>query len=136
MSERAPQDQVMEIDNPALATDVEATLVIGEVLSAGFVNEVTYTPVANITGAATNHRAISVINKGLDGNGTVVVATLAFDSGVNALDYDEKTITLSVVAGARAVVAGDVLALASTAPGTGLADPGGKLRVTIGRQQV
>lgn len=136
MAERAPQDTVLEAEIDALGTDVEATVVIGEVQEAGFVNEVTYTPRANITGAATNHRAVTLINKGSDGNGTLVVATLAFDSGINALDFDEKVITLSVVANARVVSPGDVLAWFSSTPGTGIADPGGVVKVTIGRALV
>lgn len=131
MSERAPRQQVIEVDLDALATDAEATVVAGEVEITGEVSEVTWTPRANLTGAATNHRALSVINKGLDGNGATVIATLAFDSGVNALDFDELTIPLSEVEDALDVVPGQQLAVASTAPGSGIADPGGKLRITI-----
>ncbi len=133
MSEQAPGRQVMTADLPELGTDVEDTTVIGEVEYDGTVTSVSYTPEADITGAATNHRSISVINKGLDGNGTTVVATLAFDSGVNASDFDEKAITLSVVEGATDVLAGQILACASLTPGSGIADPGGTIRVEISR---
>jgi hypothetical protein len=40
-------------------------------------------PDAAITGANTNTRTISLVNKGQDGTGTTVVATLALTSGVN-----------------------------------------------------
>jgi hypothetical protein len=95
---------------------------------------VSYTPKADITGANTESRTLTLVNKGSDGNGTTVVATLAFTSGVNASDYDEKAFTLSVVAGATTVAAGDILAAVSTHVGsTGLADPGGLVQVEITR---
>lgn len=136
MSEQAPGVQVLEADLPELGTDVEDTTVIGEVEFDGEVTSVSWVPEADLTGAATNHRSISVINKGLDGNGTTVIATLAFDSGVNASDFDEKAIPLSVVEGAVDVLAGQQLACASLTPGTGIADPGGKIRVEIQRGAV
>lgn len=132
---RAPHDQVIEADMEPIATDVEVTKAIGEVDQAGYVNEVVYTPRANITGVATNNRKLALVNKGADGNGTTEVAAITFDTGINANDFDEVSLTLSVVAGARTVAAGEILAWASTAPGTGLADPGGHIEVRIGRQQ-
>ena len=55
------------------------------------------------------------------------------DNGVNATAFDEKAITLSATAENLEVVAGDVLALFSEAVGSGLADPGGTIQVTINR---
>lgn len=138
MSERAPRDQVLQTVVPAVTIAATTVTQIGEVLEAGYVNSVTYTPNANITGAASpDSRTCTLINKGTDGNGTTVVATLAFVGGVNALDFDELAATLSVVAGARAVAAGDILAWSSAAvtSGGGLVDPGGRVEVTIGRTQ-
>lgn len=98
---------------------------------AGTVTAVTYTPVSAITGAATNHRSVSLVNKGQSGSGTTVMATLAFDNGVNAAASDEKTITLSGTAANLVVAAGDVLQWQSAAVGTGIADPGGLASVAI-----
>jgi hypothetical protein len=61
------------------------------------------------------------------------MAALQFNSGVNATAFDEKALTLSVVANAVDVAAGDVLVVNSTSPGTGLADPGGLYIVEITR---
>lgn len=93
------------------------------------ISGVTYTTVTAITGANTNTRSVSLVNKGQAGAGTTVVATLQFNSGVNTVAADEKTITLSVTASDLVVVAGDVLQWQSTAVGTGIADPGGLVSI-------
>jgi hypothetical protein len=94
------------------------------------VSAVTYTTVTAITGANTNTRSVSLVNKGQAGAGTTVVATLQFDSSVNTVAADEKTITLSATPANLLVVAGDVLQWQSTAVGTGIADPGGLVTVS------
>lgn len=120
---------------PAQTILATAVLAVARAPFAGTVTAVRYAPIADVTGAASpSSRTVSLINKGQDGNGTTVVASLALLSGVNMTDYDEKTITLSVVAGATTVAAGDILAW-STAPvgGTGLVDPGGMVQIEITR---
>jgi hypothetical protein len=89
------------------------------------VTAVSYTTVTAITGANTNTRSVSLVNKGQSGAGSTVVATLQFDSGVNTVAGDEKVITLSGTPANLVVTAGDVLQWHSTAVGTGIADPGG-----------
>lgn len=91
---------------------------------------VTYIPQATITGAATNNRTISVINKGQTGVGTTVPASLNFANGTNATGFDEKALTNSATAADLDAVAGDVLAFSSLHVGTGIADPGGVVVVT------
>jgi hypothetical protein len=98
----------------------------------GTVSAVTYTTVTAITGANTNTRSVSLVNKGQAGAGTTVIATLQFNSGVNTVAADEKTITLSATASDLLLVAGDVLQWQSTAVGTGIADPGGLVTITAG----
>lgn len=135
MSEQAPRTTVLEEDLPASTILATTVAEIGEVEEDGVVVSATYTAKADITGAASPaSRTISLINKGQDGNGTTVIGTLAFVSGVNASDYDEKAFTLSAVAGALDVSAGDVI-VASSAPvgGTGLVDPGGRIQININR---
>lgn len=130
--EQAPYQAVVTYPVPATALGADF---VGEIRAPfdGAVTSVTYAPVAAITGAATNNRTISVINKGQTGVGTTVVASLNYAAGVNAVAFDENTITLSAVANATTVAAGDVLALLSTHILTGIADPGGSLFVTFAR---
>lgn len=99
--------------------------------SAGTVSSVTYSTVTAITGANTNTRSVSLVNKGQAGAGTTVIATLQFNSGVNTTASDEKTITLSSTAADLVVAAGDILQWQSTAVLTGIADPGGLVCVTV-----
>lgn len=100
---------------------------------AGTVTEATYAADTAITGANTNSRTLSLINKGGAGSGTTAVATLALTSGVNCTAFDEKAITLSATAADLVVAAGDVLAWKSLAVGTGIADPGGTVKVVLSR---
>jgi hypothetical protein len=134
MSEKAPFVHVVRENVPGMATaGTDDTIILSEVPFAGTVTSVTYTPDAAITGAATNHRAVRLINRGAAGTGTTVIAELAFDNGVNAVAGDELTIPLSAVAGATTVAAGDILSWFSDAILTGIADPGGLVQVEISR---
>lgn len=119
---------------PAVATGTDSDVAVFIAPFDCVVTGVTYTPNATITGANSNTRALRLRNKGLTGAGSTVVAELQFDSGVNATAFDEKAITLSGTAANLNLAAGDVLALFSDAVGTGLADPGGLLRVSVGRR--
>jgi hypothetical protein len=101
--------------------------------AAGSVAAVTVITDATITGANTNTRKYELINKGQSGVGSTVVASLQFNSGVNATGFDSTALTLSGTPANLVVVDGDVLALVSTAVGTGIADPGGLCKVTIAR---
>ena len=132
MGDQAPLVQKFEAEIGACAVGADFAKPI-RVPFAGTVTSVTYAPVAAITGAATNNRTISVVNHAQDGTGTTVVASLNFASGVNAAAFDEKDITLSVVAGATTVAAGDILEVRSLHIGTGIADPGGTAFVEISR---
>jgi hypothetical protein len=99
----------------------------------GVVTGVSYVPVATITGANTNTRKHSLINKGAAGAGAVEMAALQYNLGVNATAFDEKAITLDATAANKAFVTGDVLNFRSAAVLTGIADPGGVAFVTISR---
>ncbi|GIE30165.1 hypothetical protein Ait01nite_032100 [Actinoplanes italicus] len=99
--------------------------------SDGTVASVTYAPIAAITGANTNTRSVSLVNKGQSGAGNTVVATIQYNSGVNAAASDENTVTLSGTPANLTVAAGDILQWQSTAVGTGIADPGGLVCVTV-----
>jgi len=127
---RTPAQRVPSVT--ILATTVSS---VSEAPFAGTVTGVSYTADAAVTGAASpSSRTVSLINKGQDGSGTTVVASLALLGGVNLVANDEKAVTLSAVSGATTVVAGDILAW-SSAPvgGTGLVDPGGLVQVEFSR---
>lgn len=134
MPDTSPLVRKLESSIPATAAASDYDQTVGEAPFAATVTDVSYVPEAAITGANTETRTLTLVNKGAAGAGTTVVATLAFTSGVNGVAFDEKALTLSVVAGATTVAAGDVLAFVSTHSGsTGLADPGGKAQVELTR---
>lgn len=133
MPDTAPLKQKLTADVPAATIAAAAVTTVGEAPFAGTVSEATLTFEANVTGHDTDKRTFTLVNKGADGNGTTVVATLDLVAGVNALDFDEKPMTLSVVADATDVAAGDVLALVEAVAGSGLVNPGAALQVVITR---
>lgn len=134
MSEQAPLVKTVAQNVDAVGATADSTNPVAEAPFEGAVTAVTYTPDSAITGANTETRTLTLVNKGSDGTGTTVVATLALTSGVNAAAFDEKALTLSVVAHATEVNEGDVLALASVHSGSsGLADPGGLVQVEFTR---
>jgi hypothetical protein len=84
-----------------------------------------------VTGNDTDTRTFTLINKGQSGAGTTVVATLALETGVNLVAFDEKAFDLSEDEEDLEVTAGDVLVIAEVTPGNGLAHSGGRIQVTI-----
>jgi len=130
---KVPLKRTLVIQAPAVATNVDGSVVIGKAPFAGTVSAVGFIPNAAITGQATNTRRVAVTNRTSAGLGVNEAALLQFNSGVNAVQYDEKAITLHGTPGNLVVAAGDVLTWDSTSPGTGLADPGGLVIVEITR---
>lgn len=119
---------------PATAATVDYDQTVTESHVVGTVTSVAYTPEAAITGANTDTRTLTLVNKGQAGAGTTVIATLALTSGVNGVAFDEKALTLSATAADLVVANGDILAFVSTHGGSsGLADPGGRVEVEIAR---
>jgi hypothetical protein len=129
----APLVNVIQQDVPAAATAVSDDSVIAQSPFAGTVSAVQYVPEAAITGAATNNRTVSLVNKGAAGSASTVVATLTFASGTNATANNEVSLTLSSTAADLVVAEGDTLQWRSIANGTGLADPGGVAKVSVSR---
>lgn len=129
----APLIRVIEEGVPAAATAASDDTLLGQAPFAGTVTSVLYVPEAAITGAATNNRTVSLVNKGQDGTGTAIVATLTFASGTNAAANNEVTVPLSGTAADLVIADGDTLQWRSVANGTGLADPGGVARVSVSR---
>jgi hypothetical protein len=134
MADTAPLQRTIEADVPAVSTaGNDDDTVIAQAPFDCTVTAVQYVPEAAITGANTNTRSVSLINKGAAGSGTTSVAALQFDSGVNASANDEKAITLSGTAANLVLAAGDTLLWRSLHIGTGQTDPGGLVRVTVTR---
>lgn len=117
----------------ATAAAASAESVVCRAPFAGKITSATYIPNAALNGANTNTRRLDVVNKGQSGAGVKKPATLQFNAGVNLAAYDEKALTLSATATDLEVVAGDVIALASVAVGTGAADGGGLIVLQIAR---
>lgn len=134
MADSAPLVKIVEEDVQPVATagnDLDTVL-----FQAPFdctVTSVQYVATAAITGAATNNRTISLVNKGQAGAGTTSVASLAFGSGTNAAAQDETAVTLSGTPANLVLASGDTLVWRSLHVGTGITDPGGLVRVTISR---
>lgn len=130
----APYVRVIEADVPAVSTaGNDDDTVVGQAPFDGVVAKVEYVPESAITGADTNSRTVSLVNKGQAGSGSTTVASLALTNGVNAAASDEKTITLSGTAANLNVTAGDTLLWRSVHVGTGITDPGGLVRITLSR---
>lgn len=105
--------------------------VIAVVPQDGTVTGVSYVPNSAITGANTDTRKVVLVNKGAAGSGTTAIATLQFNSGVNASAAVAKAITLSSAASDLVVSAGDILQWQSTHVGNGITDPGGLVKIDI-----
>ncbi len=129
----APHTTTTTGELPALGATVGGDQTIGRAPYAGTVSAVTFTPEANVVADATNYRTLTLTNKGADGNGTTAVATLTFNAGGTRNDFDESSFTLSGTPANLTVAEGDILAIVETVAGTGLANPGGLVRVEISR---
>lgn len=123
---------LLQADVPAQGTaGTTQDFVIGEASHGGTVSEVTIIPEAAVTAHATNYRTIRVVNKGDDGAGTTVVASLALDTPTtdDLVAFDEKTIPLSGTAANLVVAEGDVLVADETVAASGLAHGGYTIKV-------
>jgi hypothetical protein len=104
--------------------------ITGTVVGASVISE------AAVTANGTNYRTIRVLNKGQDGLGTTVVASLALDTpGTdNLVAFDEKALDLSGTAANLNVNQGDILVADETVTASGLAHSGYKVQVQVVRQ--
>jgi hypothetical protein len=131
MSDRAPRVATIQARMNALGVAVDATEELAVAPFDGNITRVAYIPDTTLTGANTNSRTLTLVNKGATGAGSTTAATLAFTAGVNATANDETDLALSGTAANLVVASGDVLAFVSTHVGTGIADPGGLVQVDI-----
>lgn len=133
MPDTAPVTRTVEATIPAQTIAANADQAITTAPFAATVTKVALVPEAAVTGDNTNLRTFTLVNKGQSGAGTTVVATLALTTGVNLVAFDEKLFTLSAVAGATTVAAGDVLQLNEVVTASGLAHSGGRVIVEFTR---
>lgn len=129
----APLAGKLTADVPAAAANAAQDTIVGEAPFALTVTGVSFTPEANITGATATKRTMTLVNKGVDGNGATVVATLDFITGTDANDFDEKAFTLTATEDDLDVAEGAILALVETITSTGTANPGGMVAVEYTR---
>lgn len=115
---------------PQATVGSDLNSIVHRAAADGVLDSVTYLSDTAITGANTNTRSVSLVNLT---QASVVMATLQFNSGVNTVVGTEKTIPLSGTAANLNLTAGDVLQWQSTHVGTGIADPGGLVVLTVGR---
>ena len=130
----APLTRVIERNVPAVGAALSDDTVIGQAEFDATVSAVQYIPETTITGAATNNRRVELRNAGQTGAGVVTPATLTFGAGTNAAGNDERVIPLSAAPADLTIVAGDTLVWRSLPVGTGIADPGGLVRITLSRR--
>lgn len=134
MPDSAPFTRTLDADleaATALVTNSESV----RAPFAGTVASVRYLPLAAVTGAASPaSRTLSLVNRGQNGAGSTVIATLNLLAGTNLVAFDEAALALSGTAANLNVAEGDVLEFRS-APvgGTGLAEGGGTAIVEIAR---
>lgn len=133
MTALAPLTHVIEATVIASAAGDDSSTTIGVAPFAGTVTAVEYIPTAAITGHASNNRTLSLINKGTAGSGTTSVAALTTNASTSLSAFDSKAVTLSGTAANKTLAANDVLAFTSVHAASGVADPGGIVRVTITR---
>lgn len=117
----------------AVAAGADLRTIVGKATDAETVIGVEYIPSAAVTGADTNSRTVTLFRRGSDGTGTTVVAQLALTNGINMADNVPKVITLSGTAANLNLAASEVMEWESLHVGTGIADPGGLVRVTTRR---
>ena len=135
MPDSAPLTKKIETTVPAAGAAVAQDQVVGEAPFAGEVTGVSITPEAALTANGTNYRTFTLVNKGQAGAGTTVIATFATDTPTtdDLVAFDEKNLTLSAVADATDVAAGDILAVVETVAASGVAHSGYKCQVEISR---
>lgn len=121
---------IVEGDMAAVGATTDRQDVLGTAQFPATVTRAVFIPNAAITGNDTNKFTLTIVNEGQAGTGTTVVATLDFVANVNGVAGDEKEFTLSATAANLEIAEGDVLSVNSDATGgSGLANPGGVLRV-------
>lgn len=131
---QAPDVRTLRTRIAPAGAAVAQNTVLGDVPVDATVTGASLEADALVTGVVTNNRTFNLINRAQDGSGAVVVATLTLAAGTNLPAADEVAMVLSGVPANLAVNAGDVLSLQEVVNGTGLANPGLQVKVTLTRR--
>jgi hypothetical protein len=135
MTDQAPLTKELTADVPAATIAATQDQTIGEAPFAGEVTAVSLISEGAVTANATNYRTFTVVNKGQDGSGSTVVATLALDTPTtdDLAAKDEKAFVLSAVEHATEIAEGDVLIVSEAVTASGLAHSGYQIKVVVDR---
>lgn len=139
MTAQAPLTKIMRVRVPAVATaGNDLVSALGNAEFDGTVTAVSFIPDAAVVANDTAYRTYSLVNKGQAGAGATSMASSSTKTSGgggtgNLTAFDAVSIALSGTAANLAFAAGDVLALNSLHVGTGVADPGGVVEVTLSR---
>lgn len=130
-SGQAPLTETIQARVGALGATADGTDSVAQAPFAGTVTAATYVPDGAVTGAASPaSRTLAIVNE----TQSLTVASLPLVGGTNLTAEGATALPLSGTPANLVVAAGDVLAFTSThVGGTGLADPGGLVEVTISR---
>jgi hypothetical protein len=127
-----PFQRILTADLPAAAATVDPAVIVGEITEAGVVSKVEYIPSAAMTNNTTTGRTYTLHNRGSGAGTTKIAELVAATTTGDLVDNVPKIITLQAAAN-LAVAVGDVLEFISLHLSTGVAEPGGEVRVTVGR---
>lgn len=116
---------------PAAGAAVAQQQGVGFTPYAGAISGVLFAPEAAVAGVVTNNRTLRLINRGEDGTGTDVVATLTLGAGANIAKHETRS--LPTTEANIYVAQGDLLVWDEVVNGTGLASPGGTVLVLVSR---
>lgn len=117
----------MEKSSPAQATAGTAqAIVLGRAGKAGTLTSAIGVPVGAVATDETDFRLWTIQNRGQDGTGTTIMATLTTKTtgGAAMVAYDERSYTLSATPANLIVAAGDIIAVLETVGASGKAHTG------------
>lgn len=121
--------------NAALGVTADCDIAVFTALEPCVVVSAGYVPDTALSGADTNNRSLSFINKGADGTGTAALKTAkAYNTGVDiaAMDYDE----LIGESDAVALDTGETVSFKAVHGGTGLGLPVGMIVFAVSPRNI
>lgn len=121
---------IVQADLPAAAAAAVPETPLGEAPNDATVTQAYIVAEAALAASDSLARTLTIYNRGQAGAGTTVVATLTTTiAGGSWVANDRKDFTLSAVAGALTIAAGDVLECVETVLSTGTARPNSEVTV-------
>lgn len=125
MTNQWPDALQMTVDAPSEFNNDAADLltIVGRVMRPGIVNSVEFVPNWNLTGATTNNRTFTLVNKRTTGTGTTAIAQLSMTTAASITQA--VAVSMSITTANANVAVGDVLRWESVHNGNGQQDPGG-----------